>query len=274
MAIYNGTQKVKMSGIAKVYVGNTLVYQNAPVLTSITLSGQTTSLNRGSAFSFGGTVTAHYDNGTTADVTANTTFSGYNMSSTGQYTVTASYTENNITQTATYTLKVVANFTVSFPRSYIYAIKVDGNAFTLTNTNISSGSDTGNVVSSLYMAYKVENSGTAPAIWTSASYRTGFTTKTKGTFTRFCIVAPGGAIGFASSYSSNQDAQITLPSGSTAGYTLVSNTQLGKAEGNDKYGKCRRVIFDYSGTGTIRLSSTSSKASAGYFQPRYAITIE
>lgn len=164
MAIFNGNQKVKLSGIAKVYVGTTLVYQNAPVLTSITLSGQTTSLDRGSAFSFGGTVTAHYDNGTTANVTSSTTFSGYNMSSTGQYTVTASYTENNVTQTATYTLKVVASFKVSFPRSWIYASHVDGTAFTIADSSIDAGSDNGNVIGGLYMAYKVENSGTAPAI--------------------------------------------------------------------------------------------------------------
>ena len=76
------------------------------VLTSITLSGQTTSLNRGASFSFGGTVTAHYSNGTTANVTNSTTFSGYNMSTSGTYTVTASYTENGITKTATYSLTV------------------------------------------------------------------------------------------------------------------------------------------------------------------------
>ena len=108
MPIYNGSQKISLSGIDKVYIGTALVYQkNVPVeLVSITLSGQITSINRGQPFSFGGTVTAHYSNGTTADVTANTTFSGYNMSTAGTYTVTASYTENGITATATYRLTV------------------------------------------------------------------------------------------------------------------------------------------------------------------------
>lgn len=106
MPLYNGTQKIKISGVAKVYVGTQLVYQDAPVLTSITLSGQTTSLSRGAAFSFGGTVTAHYSNGATANVTSSTTFTGYNMAKAGTYTVTASYTENNITKTATYQLTV------------------------------------------------------------------------------------------------------------------------------------------------------------------------
>ena len=83
-----------------------IIWQKPKELQSITLSGQTTSLNRGSAFSFGGTVTAHYSDSSTADVTADTTFSGYNMSTAGTYTVTASYTENGVTKTATYRLTV------------------------------------------------------------------------------------------------------------------------------------------------------------------------
>lgn len=106
MPIYIGTQKINVSGIDKVYVGSQLVYQAIAVLDHIVLSGQTTSLSRGSTFSFGGTVTAYYTNGTTANVTSNTTFSGYNMSTAGTYTVTASYTENGITKTATYKLTV------------------------------------------------------------------------------------------------------------------------------------------------------------------------
>ena len=183
MPIYIGTQKIDVSGMEKVYVGTQLVYQStvalvsistagqttnyyvgdtfsyngtctalysdgstatvtptvsspdmsttgtktvtltytengitatttynitvtAVVLTSITLSGQTTSLNRGAAFSFGGTVTAHYNNSSTANVTSSTTFSGYNMNTAGTYTVTASYTEGGVTKTATYQLTV------------------------------------------------------------------------------------------------------------------------------------------------------------------------
>lgn len=106
MPIYVGIQKINPSGIEKIYVGTQLVYQKTIVLTSITISGQTTSLARGSTFSFGGTVTAHYSNGTTANVTSQSTFSGYNMNTAGTYTVTVSYTENSITKTTTYTLTV------------------------------------------------------------------------------------------------------------------------------------------------------------------------
>lgn len=83
-----------------------IIWQKSKELQSIVLSGQTTSLNRNATFSFGGTVTAHYSDSSTADVTANTTFSGYDMSTSGTYTVTASYTEDSTTVTATYSLTV------------------------------------------------------------------------------------------------------------------------------------------------------------------------
>ncbi len=60
-------------------------------LISISISGQTTAFTQGDTFSFGGTVTAHYDDGTTADVTSIASFSGYSMSAVGTQTVTVSY---------------------------------------------------------------------------------------------------------------------------------------------------------------------------------------
>lgn len=102
-----GTQTVTAtyveSGVTATATYNITVYK---VLTSISLSGQTTSLNRDAAFSFGGTVTAHYNDNSTANVTSSTTFSGYNMSTAGTYTVTASYTYRSVTKTATYKLTV------------------------------------------------------------------------------------------------------------------------------------------------------------------------
>ena len=63
----------------------------AKVLSSISLSGQTTSFAEGDTFSFGGTVTAHYTDSTTTNVTNSATFSGYNMTTVGNHTVTVSY---------------------------------------------------------------------------------------------------------------------------------------------------------------------------------------
>ena len=51
-------------------------------------------------------VTATYDNGSTANVTASATFSGYDKTATGTQTVTVSYTENEVTATDSYTVTV------------------------------------------------------------------------------------------------------------------------------------------------------------------------
>ena len=76
---------------------------NAIVLSFITLSGQTTYFHVGDTFSFGGTVTAHYNNGSSGDVTSSTTFTGYNMSQAGEQTVTATYNG----QSQTYSITVM-----------------------------------------------------------------------------------------------------------------------------------------------------------------------
>ncbi|MCQ2293232.1 MAG: bacterial Ig-like domain-containing protein [Bacteroidaceae bacterium] len=78
-------------------------------LTSITLDGQTTTFTEGDTFNFGGTVTAHYDDESTKDVTSSATFSDYDMSTAGTQTVTVSYTENEVTKTATYDITVEEN---------------------------------------------------------------------------------------------------------------------------------------------------------------------
>ena len=77
-----------------------------PTLSSITLANYKTELMKGADFNFGGTVTAHYSNSTTKDVTSKAEFTGYDMNTPGTYTVTVSYTEEGTTKTATYTLTV------------------------------------------------------------------------------------------------------------------------------------------------------------------------
>ncbi len=77
-------------------------------LSSISVSGQTTTFNKNDTFVFGGTVTATYSSGSPVDVTndSSTTFSGYDMSVAGQQTVTVSYTYAGTTKTTTYTITV------------------------------------------------------------------------------------------------------------------------------------------------------------------------
>ena len=89
--------------------GVTVYYTGTPVAISldhITISGYKTTFTEGDDFSFGGTVTAHYDDESTKEVTEDATFSGYDMNTTGTQTVTVSYTENEVTKTATYDITV------------------------------------------------------------------------------------------------------------------------------------------------------------------------
>jgi len=87
-------------------------------LSSIVISGQTTSFDSGDTFTFGGTVTAKYTKAADSVVTGSATFhldsaSGTSMAGVSLthaahdgHTIYVKYTENEITKTATYTISV------------------------------------------------------------------------------------------------------------------------------------------------------------------------
>ena len=106
----------------------------AKTLSSIALSGSyPTSFTVGDTFSHAGmTVTATYDDSSTADVTSSATFSGYNMSTAGNQTVTVSYEEGNVTKTATYGITVSA---ATSP--YITPAKASTSGYTGQNETLS-----------------------------------------------------------------------------------------------------------------------------------------
>ena len=78
-------------------------------LSSITVSGQTTSFTVDDAFSFDGTVTAHYNDNSEEVINApnySVNSSEVDMSTAGTYPVTVSYTEGDITKSVEYTITV------------------------------------------------------------------------------------------------------------------------------------------------------------------------
>lgn len=77
------------------------------ILSSISIDSPKTSFTVGDEFEFGGTVTAHYDDGTEKTISSGLSFSGYNLNSASTQTVTVSYTEGGVTQTATYSILVL-----------------------------------------------------------------------------------------------------------------------------------------------------------------------
>lgn len=102
----------------------------AKVLSSISISGETTSFVEGDTFSFGGTVTAHYSDSTTANVTSSSTFSGYNMTTLGNQTVTVSYGGKSTTYSITVGQGTLSSIAVSGQTTTYQK----GNAFSFDGT--------------------------------------------------------------------------------------------------------------------------------------------
>ena len=149
MAIYNGTQKIDVSGVDKVYVGTQLVYQKVTKqLDSIRLDynswPSSTNPNcfetrvyagvtlaawyqpTGSTFSFPGKIIATYSDLSEEDVTSQCVYSGYNMSSetgNGGYGIQISYTYNGVTKTVPNYVTFVGTY---YP-VYMLVKKVAGN---------------------------------------------------------------------------------------------------------------------------------------------------
>ena len=80
----------------------------APELVSLQISGFKTEFLIGDTLTFGGTVTAHYSDGTSSDVTALASFTGFNSSHEGNVTITVTYSENGVTKSTTYEIHVSA----------------------------------------------------------------------------------------------------------------------------------------------------------------------
>ena len=98
------------------------------VLTSISISGQKTQYEVGDTF-VQPTVTATYSNQTTRDVTARTTFTGFNSSAaTTSQTITASYSEGSVTKNASYNIVITAKVTPTPGTDSEYAISFKNNS--------------------------------------------------------------------------------------------------------------------------------------------------
>ena len=141
-------------------------------LSSISVSGYTTSFTAGDTFSFGGTVTATYSDSTSANVTSSATFSGYNMNTAGNYTVTASYTEGGVTKTATYAITVAAatSPTLSFDITSFSGYTGQSISVTATYANLESD-----------LAWSASGTGSISGgniTWSSSDHRNGTSTYT------------------------------------------------------------------------------------------------
>ena len=110
--------KYELSGFNKLLEGEqtvTVSYKNKETTFDVTvvyydlvyieLSNITASFNKGATF-IKPTVTAYYEDDTSADVTSSATFSGYDMSTAGAYNVSVNYSEHNVTKSTSYGIVV------------------------------------------------------------------------------------------------------------------------------------------------------------------------
>ena len=99
-----------LTSVTGTYLGETVVVNGITVqaiaLSSITTSGQKVNYSVGDTFSYDGTCTAHYNNGSSQTVTPTVNSSAVNMSKEGNYEVTLSYTEGGVTKTTSYSISV------------------------------------------------------------------------------------------------------------------------------------------------------------------------
>ena len=115
-ATYSGYNMTEVGNqtITVSYGGKSTTYQitvGEGSLSSIAVSGQTTTYIKNASFSFDGTCTATFANGYQKVVTP-TSVSSPDMSTGGSKTITVSYTYNGNTRTTTYTISVNAYRTV------------------------------------------------------------------------------------------------------------------------------------------------------------------
>lgn len=133
------TGQIRLNSITVTYSTEAYV---PPVLESIAVSGDyKTEFTLGSPFSFGGVVTATYDNGATKDVTNDCVFSGYLMSQLGDQTVTVTYEDKTaeygitvIEKTLVEGYSLVTDISDLTTGQYVIAAKVDDKYYAMSNT--------------------------------------------------------------------------------------------------------------------------------------------
>lgn len=221
-------------------------------VSSISVSGQTTSFSKWDTFSFGGTVTANYTDSTSSNVTSAATFTGYDMTTVGQQTVTVTYSNKSTTYTITVSEAVLDHLTLS-GQTTSYK-KGDTFAFTGTCKAVFENGHEEDVTSSVTVSSpvmtKVGNktvtvSYTYNNVEKSASYEISVGVNR-------IVIKETEASGFSVvgtiTYPSNTETiSVNTLSTSTSGYTTIENNSIRLGSGSN--------------TGTITVTSTTANIS-------------
>ena len=241
----------------------------AKTLSSISISGYTTSFVEGDTFSFGGTVTATYSDSSTANVTSSATYSGYNMNALGNQTVTVSYTYKGVEKTESYSITInqgslssitVSGMTTSYMKNTGFSF--DGtctatfangyqkvvNPTSVSNPDMSTSGQKTVTVSYTYNGNTVSTSYTI----TVNAYRTVMEASTLE-----------GQITWPTSATATITGDVTGLSVATSGKTVYENSSMRLGTSN--------------GGGSLTISASMNiskvKISAKYFSPSYSSAV-
>lgn len=219
-------------------------------LTSISISGYTTSFVEGDTFSFGGTVTANYADTTSEDVTSSATFTGYNMTTVGNQTVTVSYSGKSTTYSITVsagTLSSIAvtGMTTTYQKNYSFSFDgtctatfANGYQKIVTPTSVTSPdmSTAGNKTITVSYTYNGNTRATTYQITVNS--------------TRTVIEEAESVLGTITYTSGSETISVNTLSTSKSGYTTIEN-------GPDTSNKALR-LGSGSNKGTLTITSTTS----------------
>lgn len=234
-------------------------------VTSISISGNATSYVEGDTFSFGGTVTAHYSDSTTADVTNEATFTGYDMTNVSNQTVTVSYGGKSQTYGINVTAGTLSAISVSgqttiyqknSPFSFDGICTVtfaNGYQKNVTPTSISSPDMSTGGVKEVIVSYTYNNKTLSTSYnITVNSYRTVMEASTVE-----------GSITWPTSATPSITGDITGLSASTSGKTVYESSSMRLGTNN--------------GGGTLNISAsiniTSLKITAKYYSSSYSSSV-
>jgi len=218
------------------------------VLSSISVSGYTTNFVEGDTFSFGGTVTAHYSDSTTADVTSSATFSGYNMTSVGNQTVTVSYggksTKYSINVSlGTLSSIAVTGMTTTYQKNYSFSFDgtctatfANGYQKVVTPTSVTSPDMSTTDTKQVTVSY------TYNGLTKSDSY--DITVNSNRVVIEETTSTGYNVIGTVTYPSNTQTFSVNTLSVSTSGYTALESNAIRLGSGSN--------------TGTVTVTSTSS----------------
>ena len=234
-----------------IYYGNkscsqAITVSPAKTLTSITIGSYTTSFVEGDTFSYGGTVTAHFSDSSSTDVTISVHFTGYNMTSLGNQTVTVSYTYKGTIKTQNYNISVtagtlssiaVSGMTTSFIKNHSFSFDgtctatfANGYQKAVTPTSVTSPdmSKTGNKTITVSYTYNGKTE-TTEYIISVASYREVIETTTTSIYCTYDFSKLSGTSEITST------STIQNCYSSSGGITGASVTSIAKTYAKDGY---------------------------------------